>query len=161
MNIRNNAKKYKSIKQKNSKPFLLSELKSKSLSTYPVGVIVSLLLIGLISSSSNVFAERPQNDFLNSTDCKIHFPPGASSGKVTCCWDDGGGQTCQTCNWKEGVGYTTCDQPVIEMFDPSSSSPPSSPTHAPFTQNGGTLQQPKSSGSDTTGLSNGGVNSKQ
>lgn len=157
MNIKNYPKKYRNTKQKHSKLFLFSELKSKSHSTYTVGVMVSLLMIGLISSSSNVFAERPRSDFLDSTDCKIHFPPGASSGKVTGCWNDGGGETCQTCNWKEGVGYTTCDQPVIEMFEEPPTSSPQSPTHTPSTPGGGTLQVPKSSASDTTSLSNSGI----
>lgn len=85
-------------------------------------------MIQLISSSSNVFAERPQRDFLNSTNCKIHFPLVVSDGKVICCWNDGGGETCQTCNWKDSVRDTTCDQSVIDMFEKPSSS---SPTHAP------------------------------
>ena len=111
--------------------------------TFMITAIMAILMVGLVSSSPYVFAAKPDGGFLGSSDCII-FAPGAPIKNTTCCWKaSNGDKYCQTCQWEEGIGYTVCNDPEVQMLDTPPNPPPSSPSGpaAPI-QNDGVLEQP-------------------
>lgn len=144
-------KRYKNVnREKQYNPLSGSEALMLKHDKYVVGVTLSLLMIGLISSSSSAFGAAPESGFLNSKNCTPHFPSGQATGTVTCCWNDGGGQTCQTCNWVQNTGYTTCEPSEFILNEQPPTRQPSGPA-APLQE--GVLEQTETPTAQTPGQS--------
>lgn len=110
---------------------------------FMITTITAILMVGLVSSSPYVFAAKPDGGFLGSSNCTI-FGPYDTIKNTTCCWKaSNGDKYCQKCQWEEGIGYTVCNDPEVQMLDTPPNPPPSSPSgpSAPI-QDDGVLEQP-------------------
>ena len=111
-----------------------------------IAAIMTLLMAGLVSSTTFVFAERPAPGYSNSGNCSWSGP---NDKYQTCCWREKikgsilGESFCQKCAWVEGEGYVNCTQKELQMLDTPPNPPPSSPSgpSAPI-QDDGVLEQP-------------------
>ena len=101
---------------------------------------MTILLLGLVSSSPYVFAAKPDPGLMNSDKCKI-FSPSSPIRNRTCCWKESEGLVfCQTCTYTPSEGYTSCDDKELQLDTPPNP-PPSSGPASPI-QDDGTLEQP-------------------
>ena len=109
-----------------------------------IAAIMTILMTGLVSSSTYVFAERPAPGYSSSGNCSW---PGPNDKYQTCCWREKikgsilGESYCQKCAWVEGEGYVNCNQKELEMLDTPPNPPASSGPAAPI-RDDGTLEQP-------------------
>ena len=109
-----------------------------------IAAIMTLLMAGLVSSTTFVFAERPAPGYSNSGNCSWSGP---NDKYQTCCWREKikgsilGESFCQKCAWVEGEGYVNCTQKELQMLDTPPNPPPSSGPATPI-QDDGTLEQP-------------------
>lgn len=107
--------------------------------------IMAILMTGLVSSATYVFAERPAPEYSSSGNCSWSGP---NDKYQTCCWREKikgsilGESYCQKCAWVVGEGYVNCTQKELQMLDTPPNPPPSSPSGpaAPI-QDDGTLEQ--------------------
>ena len=107
-------------------------------------IAMLMMMIGLVSSSIYVFAEKPVPGYSRSGNCSSSGP---NDKYQTCCWREKikgsilGESYCQKCAWVEGEGYVNCTQKELQMLDIPPNPPPSSGPSAPI-QDDGTLEQP-------------------
>jgi len=106
--------------------------------------MLMMMMTGLVSSSTYVFAEKPAPGYSSSGNCSWSGP---NDKYQTCCWREKikgsilGESYCQKCAWVEGEGYVNCTQKELQMLDIPPNPPPSSGPSAPI-KDDGTLEQP-------------------
>ena len=100
--------------------------------TLTITNMMTILLLGLVSSSPYVFAAKPDPGFMNSDKCKI-FSPSSPIRNTTCCWKESDGLVfCQTCTYTPGEGYTSCDDKELQLDTPPNPPTSSSGPTAPY-----------------------------
>lgn len=111
-----------------------------------VATMMAILMTGLVSSSTYVFAERPAPGYSSSGNCSWSGP---NDKYQTCCWREKikgsilGETYCQKCAWVEGQGWVNCEQKELQMLDTPPNPPPDSASGpaAPI-QDDGVLEKP-------------------
>ena len=78
-----------------------------------IAAIATILVAGLVSSATYVFAEKPASEYSSSGNCSWSGP---NDKYQTCCWREKikgsilGESYCQKCAWVVGEGYVNCTQ---------------------------------------------------
>src|SRR6188472_2487482 len=109
-----------------------------------IATLIAMMMTGLVSSSTYVFAEKPTPGYSSSDNCSRSGP---NDKHQTCCWREKikgsilGESYCQKCAWVEGEGYVNCTQKELQMLDIPPNPQPSSGPSTPI-QDDGTLEQP-------------------